>query len=198
MTPSYSPLWSMITGSSLWKEPPHVVKVFITMIAVKNREHCVLFGPQHLFNLTQLDDEKQFLDAIHVLESPDTKSKFKQEFDGRRIERLKDRPGWLILNGAKYQKMMTDANLAAKKSAKKAEERAAIKALANKVNHVDGNEVAAVKAVENGDEVAYLAAIDRANSGARVTPTEQLDLDDDPADLETVEFARGVSEGGES
>lgn len=54
--------------------------------------------------------EQETIEALKVLESPDNHRLEKQEFDGRRIKRIEndgDHIGWLILNGKKYQDLMS-------------------------------------------------------------------------------------------
>ncbi len=102
----YSPLWSQIVDSSLWCEPDFVVKVFLTMIAKKDMDDIVR---GNAFNISQWSKktEAEVLEAIKVLSSPDTRRVEKQEFDGRRIEKVPE--GYKVLMGAHYRKMMSTA-----------------------------------------------------------------------------------------
>lgn len=101
---TWAPLWSSIVDSSLWCEPDHVVKVFVTMMALKDADH-VYRGTA--FNLAQRahKTELEVLEALKVLSSPDKKRVEPQEYDGRRIQAVED--GWLILNGEKYRAQMS-------------------------------------------------------------------------------------------
>ncbi len=109
---SWAPLWSPIVDSSLWEEDGDVVKVFMTMIATKNSSHvCELdaYKIAKKCNFRCADrsvDELKVLEILKILASPDTKRKVKQEYDGRRIKAVDG--GWLILNGEKYRKMVSD------------------------------------------------------------------------------------------
>lgn len=103
----YVPLFSKIVDSSLWCEPDFVVKVFLTMLAKKDRDGVVRGTA---FNIAQWakKTEAEVLESLKVLSSPDTKRLEPQPNDGRRIERVED--GWLILNAEYYQKLMQKAN----------------------------------------------------------------------------------------
>lgn len=118
----YVPIFSKIVDSSLWTEPDFVVKVFITMLAKKDKDN-VCRGSA--FNIAKwaCKPESEVLEALKVLSSPDTKRIEPQAFDGRRIEKVED--GWVILNGPIYQQMMKDANRRAYKTEKQREYRGA-------------------------------------------------------------------------
>lgn len=102
---TWSPLWSGIVDSSLWEESGDVVKVFMTMLATKDSDHICRYDAYKIGKKCNLD-EVEVLDILKVLASPDKRRKTKQEFDGRRIKLVED--GWLILNGEKYRKMVSD------------------------------------------------------------------------------------------
>jgi len=76
------------------------------------------------FNISQWakKTEKETLDALEILSSPDTKRIEKQPFDGRRIQKVED--GWLILNGMFYRDLMVRENERARKRRWAAEKRA--------------------------------------------------------------------------
>jgi hypothetical protein len=102
----WTPIWSQIVESSLWEEPDYVVKVFLSMLAKKD-ENFIVRGDVYTIAkyANKRDQMDEVIEAIRVLESPDTKKPLvKQDFDGRRIERVEN--GWLILNGAKYRAMI--------------------------------------------------------------------------------------------
>ena len=50
-TPTWSPLWSNIVYSSIWDEPDHVCKVFLTMLALKESDHTVRLNAYQLGKL---------------------------------------------------------------------------------------------------------------------------------------------------
>lgn len=118
---TFAPLFSTIVDSSLWCEPDHVVKVFLTMMAKKDADMVVRGSA---FNIAQWakKTEAETLDALKILSSPDTRRIEKQLFEGRRIERVED--GWLILNGKFYRELMVKENERARKRRWAAEKRA--------------------------------------------------------------------------
>ena len=103
----YVPIFAKIVDSSLWAEPDFVVKVFITMLAKKDKDN-VCRGSA--FNIARWANktEGEVLEALRLLSSPDTKREEPQLYEGRRIERVAD--GWLVLNGEFYQRLMKSAN----------------------------------------------------------------------------------------
>lgn len=103
----YTPLFSKIVESSLWDEPDFVVKVFLTMLAVKDKDWVVRRNAYNLAFLSRKSEE-EVIKALDVLESPDTRRKEAQEHEGRRIKKVDG--GWLIINGPYYQKVMQDIN----------------------------------------------------------------------------------------
>lgn len=109
----YTPLFSKVVDSSLWDEPDYVIKVFLTMIAKKDRDQ-VCRG--NAYNIAQWSrkTEKEVLDAFVILAEPDTRRLEPQPHDGRRIERVEG--GWMILNGKFYQDLMAVVNRRAKKA----------------------------------------------------------------------------------
>lgn len=133
---TFAPLFSKIVDSSLWCEADHVVKVFLTMMAKKDSDMVVRGSA---FNISQWakKTEKETLNALEILSSPDTKRIEKQPFDGRRIQRVDD--GWLILNGMFYRDMMVKENERARKrrwaAEKRAQEREEKRALAYANKH---------------------------------------------------------------
>lgn len=108
---NFTPIFNTIIYSSCWLEPLHVRVMWVTLLALKNSRNIVpVEDVRHLARAANLPED-QAHDAIRVLSSPDTKSATKQPFDGCRIAQVEG--GWLILNGAKYQKVMaTMANCA--------------------------------------------------------------------------------------
>lgn len=102
----WTPLWSMIVESSLWQdEDDATCKVFITMMAIKDPDHVVRFSAYQIGKKAN-KTEKEVLEALKILSSPDKRRLEPQEFEGRRIEKRPD--GWFMLNGQKYQDMMQD------------------------------------------------------------------------------------------
>jgi hypothetical protein len=103
----YTPIFSRIVDSSLWIEPDYVVKVFLTMLAKKDADEVVRGTAFNIASWAK-KTEKEVIDALKILSSPDTKRLEPQPFDGRRIEKVEG--GWKLLNGAKYQMEMQRIN----------------------------------------------------------------------------------------
>lgn len=147
----YTPLWSGVVDSSLWDEPDPVVKVFVTMLAIKDPDFVVRKTAYQIGRCAR-KTEAEVLEALEVLSSPDTKRLEPQPHEGRRLERVSD--GWLILNGKKYQeKMREEAERARWRKAQAAKREREKKP----------------KPSHNGSSAAYEAAL---NAGAS---QEQLD-----------------------
>jgi len=118
---TWAPLFSKIVDSSLWCEPDFVVKVFITMLAKKDADHIVRGSAFNIASWAR-KTEKEVLEALRVLSSPDKRRLEPQPFEGRRIEKVDE--GWLVLNGAAYQDLMRGVNRREYKRVKQAEYRA--------------------------------------------------------------------------
>lgn len=118
---TFAPIFACIVDSSLWLEPDFVVKVFITMLAKKDSDFVVRGSAFNIASWAK-KDEREVLEALKVLSSPDTKRIEPQPFEGRRIKRVED--GWLILNGALYRDLMVKENERARKRRWAAEKRA--------------------------------------------------------------------------
>lgn len=117
---SWAPLFSKIVDSSIWREPDAVVKVFITMLAKKGSDHIVRANA-YMIGEWSKKSEKEVLDALKVLSSPDKRRIEPQPFDGRRIQKVED--GWLILNGQHYEDEMRRVSRRAYKARKAREYR---------------------------------------------------------------------------
>lgn len=101
---TWAPLWNGIVDSSIWDEPDYVIKIFLTMMAIKDMDHVVRFSAYQIGRKSR-KDEQEVLDALKILSSPDKRRKEKQQFDGRRIKAVEE--GWLILNGEKYRALVS-------------------------------------------------------------------------------------------
>jgi len=118
---TWAPLFSKIVDSSLWEEPDNVVKVFLTMLAKKDADNVVRGSA---FNISRWSKktEAETMEALKILQSPDTRRLEPQAHEGRRIEKVDE--GWLILNGQFYQELMRGINRKAYKAQKQSEYRA--------------------------------------------------------------------------
>ena len=63
---SWAPLWSGIVDSSIWDEPDYVVKVFLTMMALKDSDHIVRLTAYQISKRAK-KDELEVLDALKIL-----------------------------------------------------------------------------------------------------------------------------------
>lgn len=93
----------MIVDSSIWEEPDFVCKIFVTMLALKDSDDVCRFNAYQLARRSH-KTEKEVLEALQILSSPDHRRLEPQPNDGRRIMSVPD--GWLILNGEKYREMV--------------------------------------------------------------------------------------------
>ena len=95
----YTKLFSSIVASSIWSEPDATRIVWITMLAMANKDGLVeaaIPGLSALARVSPSDCER----ALSALSAPDKFSR-SQEHEGRRIVYADG--GWLILNHAKYR-----------------------------------------------------------------------------------------------
>jgi hypothetical protein len=102
---TFAPLWSGIVDSSIWDEPDYVVKVFLTMMALKDADQICRLNTYQLATRAR-KSELEVIDALRILSSPDTRRIGEQEFEGRRVQAVEE--GFLLLNGVKYTKMMSE------------------------------------------------------------------------------------------
>lgn len=154
---TWTPLFSKIVDSSVWAEPDHVVKVFLTMMALKDADHVVRYNA---FGLAQRahKTEKEVLDALKILSSPDRTRIEPQPHDGRRIEKVEG-VGWRILNGQHYEDLMRSVNRRAYKAAKAREYRLKEKQREQELINARNSkplpgEEKFVKAIKEGDQDA--------------------------------------------
>lgn len=101
---AYTKLFSSILDSTIWQEPPATKLVWITLIAMADRNgeiQASIPGLAARSGVPLSDCEI----AIEKLLSPDKYSRTKDD-EGRRIEEIDG--GWLLLNHAKYRDMASD------------------------------------------------------------------------------------------
>ena len=158
---TWTPLFSKVVDSSVWDEPDFVCKIFITMLAKKDADQVVR-GTAYMIGRWARKTEKEVLEALRVLSSPDKKRLEPQPHEGRRIEKVEG--GWLILNGQTYEELMRSLNRREYKTTKEREYRAAKKKGAG-----GPRETAYVKAHGDGDE----KECDRLASPTYVPPTPE-------------------------
>jgi len=98
---SYTKLFSSIVTSTIWTEDANTCKVWVTMLAIadKNGEvHASIPGLAQIAGMALSDTEA----AITKFLSPDKYSRTSDD-EGRRIEPIDG--GWVLLNHAKYRSM---------------------------------------------------------------------------------------------
>lgn len=99
----YTKLFSSIVTSTIWGESNETRLVWITMLALSDKDGLVPASVPGLANLARTSIEK-CEEAIAVLSSPDKYSRT-VDFEGRRIEKVDG--GWRLLNHGKYRKMLS-------------------------------------------------------------------------------------------
>lgn len=103
MKNSFAPIFTSMLDSSVWMEPYTVRVLWTALLALKESDHIVRFTAFQLARRANMT-EQEVIDALKILESPDTRRLEPQPFDGRRIEKVDG--GWMILNGQKYEDQM--------------------------------------------------------------------------------------------
>lgn len=104
---AYSKLHSSLVNSSLWTEADNVRILFITLLALCDREGYVYGskpGLERLANIEPISNENDLVDPWHVLMSPDPNSSDRMrnpENEGRRIEEVSG--GFRLLNFPYYR-----------------------------------------------------------------------------------------------
>lgn len=101
---TWTPLWSGIVDSSIWSESDLVVKIFVTMLALKDSDHVCRLSAYQIASRAK-KTEVEVLEALKVLSSPDLNRIEPQPHEGRRISMVED--GWLVLNGDLYRKKIS-------------------------------------------------------------------------------------------
>lgn len=136
----YTKLFGSLIHSTVWREPNHVRIVWITLLAISDRDgiaEASIPGLADAARVTLTECEQ----ALEVLESPDPYSRNKAH-QGRRIAEAAG--GWLILNHEDYRLKLGDENKAAAararweryRDAKKAREKAASRPLKGEAKYV--------------------------------------------------------------
>lgn len=101
---AYTKLWHKIVTSSIWDADDQTRIVWITMLALANRDGFVEASSSSLALLSRVP-RKDCEKALEVLRSPDPDSRTKAD-DGRRIEDTDG--GWVLLNYEKYRSATSD------------------------------------------------------------------------------------------
>lgn len=116
----YTKLFSSIIASTIWREEKETKIVWITMLAMADKNGSVEASIPGLADMARVS-VKECEKALKCLESADPYSRTK-EHGGRRIEPVDG--GWLVLNHAKYREKMDDVERREYLRIKKQESRA--------------------------------------------------------------------------
>jgi len=98
----YAKLFSSIVHSTIWREPMPTRVVWITMLALADKNGRVEASIPGLADVSRVTIT-ECEDALFTLRQPDPYSRSK-EFEGRRIEQIDG--GWLVLNYSKYRDLL--------------------------------------------------------------------------------------------
>lgn len=127
--PGYTKLFNSILASTIWREGDKVRIVWITLLAMADKNGVAEGSVPGLadFARVSIEDVER---ALEALQAPDKYSRTK-EHEGRRIKAIEG--GWLLLNHSKYRAKMNADERRAYNREKQREWRAGQK-LSNKVN----------------------------------------------------------------
>lgn len=120
----YTKLFGSILHSTVWLAPSHVRLVWITMLAMSDRDGCVEASVPGLASAARVT-RAEADDAISVLLAPDPDSRT-PDHEGRRIEAVDG--GWRLLNHGKYRARMSQDEQREKARVRMATKRARAKA----------------------------------------------------------------------
>ena len=102
----FTKLFSGLVHSTVWREEMHVKVVWITMLALADRNGHVLASMPGLADASRVS-LAQCEDALQRLAAPDKHSRTK-EHEGRRIKEIDG--GWALYNYIKYRNLRDDEN----------------------------------------------------------------------------------------
>jgi hypothetical protein len=127
----YTKLFGSIVTSTIWREPASTRLVWITMLALVNKDGVVeasVPGLAHVANVSLPDCET----ALMHLSQPDLYSRSKDQ-DGRRIEPVDG--GWHLVNHAKYRDKLSVDDRREYNTRKQAERRQRLSTSVNTSQH---------------------------------------------------------------
>lgn len=137
----WTPLFSTIIDSSVWRTSKETRLVWITLLAKKNRDGYVRAAVWALARDAGVTED-ECREALRVLESPDPESHCKDN-EGRRIKPVDG--GWVVLNHFIYRDLISRANQRVKQAAWQKEYRKRLKKVGN-----DAACLGAQQAIEDG------------------------------------------------
>lgn len=117
----YTKLFSEILDSTIWREPLHVKVVWITMLAMCDRDGEVRASVPGLADRARVD-RSQCEQALAILMAPDPDSRT-TDHEGRRIAKVDG--GWRLINHAAYKRRMSPEERRERDAERKRIERAA-------------------------------------------------------------------------
>jgi hypothetical protein len=126
----YAKLFSSIIHSTVWRELPHVKILWITMLAMADKDGVVMASIPGLADAARVTME-QCHNGLQRLQEPDQYSRTKDN-EGRRIIEIDG--GWALLNYAKYRDLKSETENKEKNRVKVANWRA--KQKGNVTKHV--------------------------------------------------------------
>lgn len=146
----FTKLFGSIVNSTIWREPKDVKIVWITMLALCDRDGVVESSLPGLADAARVTIP-ECVESLRVLMSPDPYSRTKAH-EGRRIQEIEG--GWHILNHAKYRAKLSVEDQREKsrlrqerwRSKKKGKTQQQVRA------ENDGRQARFVTAYDNGDE----------------------------------------------
>jgi hypothetical protein len=100
----YTKLFSSIVHSTIWREDNETRLVWITMLAIADKNGEVEASIPGLADLSRVTVD-ECIESLKKLSEPDPYSRSK-EFNGRRVEEIDG--GWVLLNHAKYRQKMSE------------------------------------------------------------------------------------------
>lgn len=109
MSVNYTILKSSIIYSTIWEEDAETCKVWVTMLAMRNKDGEIFSSLPGLSHVSRIGLEKT-IESVQKFISPDKNSTTK-EHEGRRIEEISG--GWRLLNHEKVKAEASSANKAA-------------------------------------------------------------------------------------
>ena len=128
----FTKLFGSILDSSIWQESKETRLVWITMLAMSDRNGVVNAALPGLADRAKVSVE-ECGKALKVLSSPDKWSR-STEFQGKRVELIEG--GWKLLNHAKYRAKLSAEERAQYKAEKQREYRLKGKPLPGEVENV--------------------------------------------------------------
>jgi hypothetical protein len=115
----YTKLFGSIIHSTVWREPNHVRLVWVTMLAMQDRDGVVEASLPGLADAARVTLE-ECKEALGKLMSPDPYSRSK-DHEGRRIAEVDG--GWVLLNSDKYRELQSQDDRKQKDAARQARKR---------------------------------------------------------------------------